>query len=69
MCCFSFNKFAGSIPAFTCASVINNLSSIFLGVNILIFVHCACFLNGIFKGLKMFLQALLSIIFVGNIFP
>ena len=35
ICLISFNKFANVLPVFTCASAINNLRSIYLGVNIL----------------------------------
>ena len=36
ICLISFSKFSDVLPAFTCARVIGNLSSICLGVNILI---------------------------------
>ena len=35
ICIISFSKFADVLPDFTCARPIGNLSSIYLGVNIL----------------------------------
>ena len=47
VCLISYSKFSDVLPAFTCARAIVNVSSICLGVNILIHLPCLVFIGSI----------------------